>query len=95
MEEIQTDESRKHVIRWLDESRHLFGLLPGVLDDLLSAEQERARLRQGIDECRAENERLRRERAELAEALTKLISQMTGPVNEIVEKLRLHSQETP
>jgi uncharacterized protein YhaN len=95
MDQITTYESRTQVIHWLDESRHLFGLLPDVLRDLLAAEQECARLRQGLDECRAENDRLRSERTQLADALSNLVNQMTQPVNEIVEKLRASSPRTP
>jgi hypothetical protein len=84
--------ARRQLIRWLDESRHLFGLLPGVLDELRAVQQECERLGQRVDEYRAENERLRAERAELAEALTGLIHQMTRPVNEIVQKLRVTQQ---
>ena len=91
MDQITTYESRTQVIHWLDESRHLFGLLPDVLHDLLGAEQECARLRQWLDECRAENDRLRSERTQLADALTNLVNQMAQPVNEIVEKLRASS----
>jgi hypothetical protein len=88
MTEMATAQSRRQVTRWIEESRHLFGQLPAVLDDLLAAEAECARLRERVDECRAENERLRAERAELAEALSALVHQMTRPVNEIVQKLR-------
>ena len=91
MDEIATHENRTQVIRWLDESRDLLGLLPGVLDNLRSVEQECAQLRQSIDEYRAENDRLRREGAELMDALTSLIHKVTRPVNEIVETLRVHS----
>lgn len=95
MDQITTYENRTQVIRWLDESRHLFGLLPDVLHDLLVAEQECARLRQGLDECRAENDRLRSEQTQAAETLSNLINQMTRPMNEIVEKLRVNSPRTP
>jgi hypothetical protein len=95
MDQIATHESRTRVIQWLDESRHLFGLLPGVLNDLVSAEHEGARLRQSLDECRAENDRLRSEHTQLAETLTNLANQMTRPLNEIVEKLRVNSPRTP
>ena len=91
MDEIATHENRTQVIRWLDESRDLLGLLPGVLDNLRSVEQECAQLRQSIDEYRAENDRLRREGVELMDALTNLIHKVTRPVNEIVETLRVHS----
>ena len=94
MDDLATAEQRRHVIRWLDESRPLFGLLPGVLDELVAAQRECERLRQWVTDARAENERLRAERAELAEALTALIHQMTRPVNEIVQKLRVTSQDT-
>jgi regulator of replication initiation timing len=95
MDQITTHESRTQVIQWLDEGRHLCGLLPDVFHDLLSAEQECARLRQWLDECRAENDRLRSERTQLADALANLVNQMTQPVNEIVEKLRASSPRTP
>ena len=94
MDQIPTHESRTRVIQWLDESRHLFGLLPGVLNDLVSAERECARLRQSLDECRAENDRLRSDQTQLAEALTNLVTQMTSPLNEIVAKLRVTSPRT-
>ena len=94
MDQIVTHEGRTRVIQWLDESRHLFGLLPGVLNDLLSAERECARLRQSLDECRAENDRLRSDQTQLADALTNLVNQMTHPMNEIVEKLRVTSPRT-
>jgi hypothetical protein len=83
-------ESRRPMVRWLAESRQLFGQLPALLDELVAAEQECERLRQWVAEARAENERLRAERAELAEALTTILHQMTRPVNEIVEKLRVN-----
>jgi len=95
MDQIGTHDSRTRVIQWLDESRHLFDLLPGVLNDFLSAEQECAGLRHSLDECRAENERLRSEQTQLAEALTNLVNQMTRPLNDIVDKLRGNSPRTP
>lgn len=95
MDQIATHDSRTRVIQWLDESRHLFGLLPGVLNDLVNSEQECARLRQSLDECRAENDRLRSEQTQLAEALTNLVNQVTRPLNDIVEKLRVNSPRTP
>ncbi len=94
MDQIATHESRTQVTQWLDESRHFFALLPDVLSDLLNAEQECARLRQWLDETRAENERLRSEQTQAAETLSNLIDQMTRPVNEIVEKLRVNSPRT-
>ena len=95
MDQIATHDSRTRVIQWLDESRHLFDLLPGVLKDFQSAEQECARLRHSLDECRAENDRLRNEQTQLAETLTNLVNQMTRPLNDIVDKLRVNSPRTP
>lgn len=85
-------ETRTKLVRWLDESRDLLAQLPGLVDELVATEQECERLRQWVNDCRAENARLRAERAELAEALSALINQVTRPMNEIVHKLRLAQQ---
>jgi hypothetical protein len=87
------DHVRKQLVRWIEESRSLFALIPSVLDDLVAAEQKCERLQQALAESRGEQERLRSEHAELAAALTSLLGQMTRPMHELAEKLRRSSEE--
>jgi len=87
------ENPRKQLLRWIEESRRLFALLPSVLDDLAAAERECERLQQALADCRGEQERLRSEHAELTAALTNLLGQMTRPMHDLAEKLRRSSEE--
>jgi hypothetical protein len=81
--------ARTQLIQQLTEHRAIFEIIPQVLDALVDAEQECERLRQALADSLAEQDRLRGERAELAEALSKLMTEMTRPMHELAEKLRL------
>jgi hypothetical protein len=89
------DNARKQLVRWIEESRPLFALIPSVLDDLVAAEQECERLQQALADCRGEQARLRSEHAELTAALASLLGQMTRPMHELTEKLRRASDDEP
>jgi hypothetical protein len=84
--------TRTQLIQQLAEHRAIFELVPQVLDELVAAEQECERLRQALADSLSEQDRLRGERAELAEALSKLMAEMTRPMHELAEKLRLTSR---
>ena len=84
--------ARTEFIRQVEKRRSIFELIPRMLDELVATEQECEELRQALAASMAEQDRLRSERADLAEALSKLMTEMTRPMHELAEKLRLTSQ---
>lgn len=68
MEDAVTSQARERVSRWIEESRELLGLLPGLLaDDGKSeqAERDSAQLRKDAEALRKEVGDLRKEAGEL------------------------------
>lgn len=90
--EASAATARTQFIRQVEKRRSIFELIPRMLDELVAAEQECEELRQALAASMAEQDRLRSERADLAEALSKLMTEMTRPMHELAEKLRLTSQ---
>jgi len=92
MDDVALRETRQRIVRWIGDSKHLHDLLPGLLDEYErlqgraeTVERECERLRQEISDLRRENDFFRTERAEIAEAVSKLINVQL--VSEILQKL--------
>lgn len=88
MRKMAAMDTRQRVVQWVEESRDLVSLLPGLLDHLTTVEQECERLRQELSALQREKETLLTERAEVSEALNRVMLAMTQPINEIAQRLR-------
>jgi phage shock protein A len=97
MEQVQV---RERFTRWIEDTKELFALLPVLLnhDQQLTAktdhaEQENARLRRELvdlqkelDETRKQNEQLRADKDEAAQALAKVLETVQA-TNQVAQKL--------
>ena len=91
---------RERITRWIQESKELFAVLPGLLElehrlsaknDNAEKESERLRkeltdLHKEFDELRKQNEQLRAEKEEAGQALAKVLETVQA-TNQIAQKL--------
>ena len=91
---------RERITRWIQESKELFAVLPGLLElehrlsaknDNVEKESERLRkelidLHKEFDELRKQNEQLRAEKEEAGQALAKVLETVQA-TNQIAQKL--------
>jgi septal ring factor EnvC (AmiA/AmiB activator) len=84
---------RERITRWIEESKALFAVLPGLLElehrlgaKNDQAEKETERLRKELDELRKQNEQLRAEKEEAGQALAKVLETVQA-TNQIAQKL--------
>lgn len=97
---MEQAQIRERFARWIEDTKELFGLLPGLLDhdqqltaktDHAEQETERLRrelgeLRKEIDETRKQNEQLRADKDEAAQALAKVLETVQA-TNQVAQKL--------
>lgn len=84
-------QARQRVVRWIEESREIFALIPEVLsnakpDEVDKLVRELTDVRKHRDELLKEVESLRRERDEVAQAFAKLLETVQS-TNQIAQKL--------
>jgi len=97
---MEQAQIRERFARWIEDTKELFGLLPGLLDhdqqltaktDHAEQETERLRrelgeLRKELDETRKQNEQLRADKDEAAQALAKVLETVQA-TNQVALKL--------
>ena len=97
---MEQAQIRERFARWIEDTKELFGLLPGLLDhdqqltaktDHAEQETERLRrelgeLRKELDETRKQNEQLRTDKDEAAQALAKVLETVQA-TNQVAQKL--------
>jgi len=97
---MEQAQIRERFARWIEDTKELFGLLPGLLDhdqqltaktDHAEQETERLRrelgeLRKELDETRKQNEQLRTDKDEAAQALAKVLETVQA-TNQVALKL--------
>ena len=79
MDAAEAAEASQRVTKWIEETRQLFALLPGlvVTDTQVNErvgviEKEVERLRKEVDDLKKENHHLRGERDEIAQAMSQI-----------------------
>ena len=99
MEPIPVQEARLRIARWIEDGEAVLGVLPGFFDEhermrerLEATEREAGQLRGELGEAReqittlrAEVDRLRREREEVAEAVAESMNRL---MNDALQRLR-------
>jgi len=97
---MEQAQIRERFARWIEDTKELFGLLPGLLDhdqqltaktDHAEQETERLRrelgdLRKELDEIRKQNELLRTDKDEAAQALATVLETVQA-TNQVAQKL--------
>lgn len=97
---MEQEQVRERFARWIEDTKELFALLPKLLDhdqqltaksDHAEMETERLRrelaeLQRSVEEARAENEQLRTDKDEAAQALAKVLETVQA-TNQIAQKL--------
>ena len=97
---MEQPQIRERFARWIEDTKELFALLPGLLDhgqqltaktDHAEQETERLRrelgeLRKELDESRTQNEQLRTDKDEAAQALAKVLETVQA-TNQVAQKL--------
>jgi chromosome segregation ATPase len=83
MDAAEAAEASQRVTKWIEETRHLFAVLPGLVvsdtqvnERVGAAEKEIERLRKELDELRRENHLLRSERDDIAHAMTQVAQRL-------------------
>jgi chromosome segregation ATPase len=101
MDETPTAD-RDHISRWIQDGQQILGLLPGLLEQqersrarAADVEQEIDKLRHDVAELRLENQQLRTERDEMADAFNKLMSDVVTPMNEIATRIKVTPRRSP
>ena len=95
MDATATTEARERVAKWIEETRHLFALLPELLatdshaneqakELARLAEREMEKLRKEAEDLKKENHQLRAERDEIAQVM-----------GQIAQKLGLGQRKSP
>jgi hypothetical protein len=91
MDATAAAEARERVTKWIEETRHLFALLPDLLatDSQVNqragvAEKEMEKLKREVDDLKRENHLLRGEKDEIAHAM-----------GQIAQKLGLAPRKSP
>jgi hypothetical protein len=76
MDATSAAEARERVMKWIEDTRHIFSLLPELLSgDLLAgervsaAQKEAEKLHKDMEELKRENQHLRLEKDEIAQAM--------------------------
>ena len=93
-DETPSTEAKEQVNRWIQQGQQVLGMLPGMLEQsdkgrarAAEVENEIERLRFEVGELRRENQQLRTERDEIAEAFASM--------NEIATKVRVTQKRSP
>src|SRR5262245_61816959 len=93
---------REQIERWILDGQHVLHALPAFLEQsdrgrthTVEIEQELDRLRHEVAELRRENQQVRIERDEIAEAFNKLMSDVVTPMNEIATKIKVTPRRSP
>jgi predicted nucleic acid-binding Zn-ribbon protein len=91
MDATAAAEARERVTKWIEETRHLFALLPELLtsdprvnERASAAEKEIAKLKREIEDLKKENHQLRGEKDEITQAM-----------GQIAQKLGLAPRKSP
>src|SRR2546429_5924273 len=79
MDTAEAAEASQRVTKWIEETRQLFTLLPGLVvtdtqvnERVGAIEKEVERLRKEVDDLKKENHHLRAERDEIAQAMSQI-----------------------
>ena len=93
-DETPTTDAKDQVTRWIEQGQQVLALLPGMLEQTdrgraraAEVETEIERLRYEVAELRRENQQLRTERDEIADAFASM--------NEIATKVRVTPRRSP
>ena len=91
MDEAAGAQARQRLLRWIEESREVFALMPEVVlgskpEEAEKLARELADVRRHRDELLKEVESLRRERDEVAQAFAKLLETVQS-TNQIAQRL--------
>jgi uncharacterized coiled-coil DUF342 family protein len=93
-DETPTMDAKDQVTRWIEQGQQVLALLPGMLEQTdrgraraAEVETEIERLRYEVAELRRENQQLRTERDEIADAFASM--------NEIATKVRVTPRRSP
>ena len=83
MDAAEAAEASQRVTKWIEETRHLFTLLPGLVvtdaqvhERVSTVEKEIERLRKELDDLRRENHLLRSERDDIAHAMSQVAQRL-------------------
>jgi chromosome segregation ATPase len=101
MDETPTTD-RDRITRWIQDGQQILGLLPGLVEQheksrarAADVEQEIEKLRHDVAELRLENQQLRTERDEMADAFNKLMNDVVTPMHEIAAKIKVTPRRSP
>ncbi|MBI4591700.1 MAG: hypothetical protein HY725_22970 [Candidatus Rokubacteria bacterium] len=92
---IEAVEARQRLSKWLEEGQSLFSQLEGVIDE---SGRLRARAEASEQECeklRHEITEIQRERDDLLADLSKVMTEILHPMNQIVQKIRGKPGKSP
>lgn len=95
MEEIVAVELQQRMAKWVEEGQSLFSLLQGIFGE---NERLRALVRTKEQECeklRQEQGEILKERDELMGDLSKVLTEILHPMNEMVQKVRGKTGKSP
>src|SRR5256886_15081464 len=103
MDTAEAAEASQRVTKWIEETRQLFTLLPGlvVTDTQVNErvgviEKEVERLRKEVDDLKKENHHLRGERDEIAQAMSQIAHRLGwGPRKSPFERTLAGDQPKP
>jgi len=83
MDATSAAEARERVMKWIEDTRHIFSLLPELLSGDLqagervsAAQKEAERLHKDVEELKRENQHLRLEKDEIAQAMSQIAAKL-------------------